>query len=103
MTEPTVPESGPLPTAAAHRAHRSRIPLVWAVPVVAAIIGAWLGIHAYLDRGPTITVTFLDAEGIEAGKTKVRYESVDIGTVESVAPAPDRRTVNVTIDTAKFA
>ncbi|HEY0340955.1 MAG TPA: MlaD family protein [Steroidobacteraceae bacterium] len=102
--EPNVPASNELPTAAPHRsAHRSRIPLVWVVPAVAAVIGVWLGIHAYLDRGPTITVTFLDAEGIEAGKTKVRYESVDIGTVATVAPAQDRRTVDVTIETAKFA
>src|SRR5450631_233099 len=92
----------PLPTAVAHQSHRSRIPLVWLVPAVAAVIGGWLAIHAFLDHGPTITVTFLDAEGIEAGKSKVRYESVDIGDVKAITLAPDR-TVKVTIETAKFA
>jgi paraquat-inducible protein B len=93
----------PLPTAVARQSHRSRIPLVWIVPAVAAVIGTWLAIHAVLDHGPTITVTFLDADGIEAGKSKVRYESVDIGEVKAITLAPDRRTVKVTVETAKFA
>lgn len=92
----------PLPTAMARQSHRSRIPLVWIVPAVSAVIGGWLAIHAVLDHGPTITVTFLDAEGIEAGKSKVRYESVDIGDVKAITLAPDR-TVRVMIETAKFA
>jgi paraquat-inducible protein B len=93
----------PLPTAPAYRAHRSRIPLVWIVPALAACIGAWLAIHAFLDHGPLIHITFLDAEGIEAGKTKLRYESVDIGDVKAIKLAPDGRTVEVTIETAQFA
>lgn len=89
--------------AVAHSTHRSRVPLVWIVPALAAMIGAWLAIHALLGHGPTIDVTFLDADGLEAGKTKVRYESVDIGEVKAISLAPDRRTVNVTIATARFA
>jgi paraquat-inducible protein B len=92
-----------VPLAVPHRPHRARIPLVWVVPAVAALIGAWLGLHAYLEHGPTITVTFRDASGVEAGKTKVRYQSVDIGDVKSVTLAADGRTVHVTLETAKFA
>jgi paraquat-inducible protein B len=92
-----------LPTAIAHRAHRSRIPLVWLVPALAAVIGLWLAIHALLAHGPTITVTFLDAEGIEAGKTKLRSQSVEIGVVEGVTLDPDRHTVSVKIQTAGSA
>jgi paraquat-inducible protein B len=104
MIEPsTDAASRPLPTAEAHRAHRSRIPLVWVVPALAACIGAWLAINAYLDHGPPIRITFSDAEGIEAGKTKLRYESVDIGDVKAVKLAPDGRTVEVVVETANFA
>ena len=92
-----------LPTAVPHRAHRSRIPLVWVVPALAACIGAWLAIHAFLQHGPLIEITFLDAEGIEAGKTKLRYESVDIGDVKEIKLAPDGRTVEVIIESAHFA
>jgi paraquat-inducible protein B len=93
----------PLPIATAHQAHRSRIPLVWLVPALAACIGAWLAVHAFFDHGPMIEITFLDAEGIEAGKTKLRYESVDIGDVKAIRLAPDGRTVEVTVETANFA
>jgi paraquat-inducible protein B len=92
-----------LPATAAHRLHRSRIPLVWIVPAVAALIGLWLAVHAVLAHGPTVTVTFLDAEGLEAGKTRLRCQSVEIGMVKAITLAPDRRTVNVTIATSGFA
>lgn len=97
------PTTDPPPATAAHRAHRSRIPLVWVVPAVAAIIGGWLIVHTLLARGPTITVTFLDGEGVEAGKTRLRCQSVDIGVVQAVTLAPNRRTVDVTVETAGFA
>jgi paraquat-inducible protein B len=101
-TPPQAPAPAP-PTTAAHQAHRSRIPLVWIVPAVAALIGLWLAAHTILAQGPTISVTFLDAEGLETGKTRLRCQSVEIGTVKAVTLAPDRRTVNVTIATAGFA
>jgi paraquat-inducible protein B len=102
MSRPEEPGADPQPTAA-HRAHRSRIPLVWIVPAVAALIGLWLAAHTILAQGPTITVTFLDAEGLEAGKTRLRCQSVEIGTVKAVTLAPDRRTVNVMMTTSGFA
>jgi len=92
-----------LPSAVLHRSQRPRLTLVWLVPLVAALIGGWIAVRAVIDRGPTITVTFVDADGIEAGKTKVRYKSVDVGSVKMVSLAADLRTVNVTIEMAKFA
>jgi paraquat-inducible protein B len=92
-----------LPSAVAHRSRRSRLPLVWLVPLIAAFIGGWIAVRAVVDRGPTINVSFIDADGIEPGKTKVRYKSVEVGSVKAVTLAADLRTVNVTIDMAKFA
>jgi len=91
-----------LPPAVPHRSFRSRLPLVWLVPMLAALIGGWIAVRSILGQGPTITVTFVDADGVEAGKTKVRYKSVDVGMVKTVALAPDLRTVDVTIAMAKF-
>ena len=34
------------------------------------------------SRGRTITITFDDAEGLEAGKTKVKYKDVEVGLVD---------------------
>ena len=64
--------------------------LVWIVPIVALLIGAWLGIKAMREQGPTITITFASAEGLEAGKTRIRYRDVEVGQVESIGLANDR-------------
>jgi paraquat-inducible protein B len=60
--------------------HRS-FSIVWIVPVVALLIGAWLAYKAMSEKGPTITITFESAEGLEAGKTKVKYKDVEVGTL----------------------
>jgi paraquat-inducible protein B len=44
----------------------------------------WLAIRALADRGPLITISFSDAEGIQAGDTKVRHKDVELGTVEAI-------------------
>ena len=54
---------------------------VWIVPLVAVVIGIYMVVHTLLTEGPEITISFTTAEGLEAGKTKVRYRDVDIGTV----------------------
>ena len=48
--------------------------------------GEWIGIavQRILTEGPTITVVFKSAEGIEAGKTFVKYKDVTIGNVTKV-------------------
>jgi paraquat-inducible protein B len=50
---------------------------VWAVPVVAAIIAGWLGYRALIERGPTITISFPTADGIEPDRTTIRYKNVE--------------------------
>jgi len=51
---------------------------------VAIVVVGWLAVRALVDRGPAITIAFSDAEGIQAGDTKVRHKDVDLGTVESI-------------------
>ena len=52
---------------------RRGISLVWLIPLVAGAIAIWLGYTTLREKGPTITVVFDNAEGLEAGKTKVKY------------------------------
>jgi paraquat-inducible protein B len=99
--EPLDPSS--VPPALVHTSRRARFPLVWIVPILASLIGAGLAARAILERGPSITIAFADAEGIEAGKTKVRYRNVEVGEVRAVSLAKDLRTAVVLIDMAKFA
>jgi paraquat-inducible protein B len=68
---------------------RRRFSLVWVVPVVAALIGGWLIVKALTEKGPEVTITFKSAEGLEAGKTKVKFKDVEIGLVEEIRIAED--------------
>ena len=42
---------------------KRRFSLVWLIPIVAAIAGAWLVYTTFAERGPTITITFQSASG----------------------------------------
>jgi paraquat-inducible protein B len=72
--------------------------LVWVVPIVAVAVGAWLALDSLLNRGPTVTVTFKTAAGLEAGKTRVKYKDVDIGTVKAIGLSDDHRDVIVSAE-----
>jgi paraquat-inducible protein B len=77
--------------------------LVWLIPVLAAIVGAVQVANWLADRGPTITVSFATGEGLEAGKTRVKYKDVDIGQVRSVKLGPNGERVVATIEMVKEA
>ncbi|WP_027803618.1 PqiB family protein [Paraburkholderia dilworthii] len=68
---------------------RWRLSLIWLVPLVAALIGVSMVIHAWLSAGPEITILFKTAAGLEAGKTTVKYKDVTVGTVSTVALSDD--------------
>jgi paraquat-inducible protein B len=77
--------------------------LIWLVPIVAALVGISLLVNHYMSAGPRITVTFLTAEGIEAGKTQVKYKNVVIGKVTTMRLSRDRTHITVMIDLEKDA
>ena len=79
------------------------ISLVWIIPVVAALIGGWLTYKTLSEMGPTVTITFEDGAGLEAGKTKIKYKSIAVGTVKSVSISADLSQVLVTAELNKQA
>lgn len=89
-------ESGSPAVAEAVIGEKPKFSLVWVVPIVAAIIGAWLVYKAITEEGPTITITFETAEGLTAGKSKIKYRNVEVGTVENIDLADDLEHVVVT-------
>jgi paraquat-inducible protein B len=68
---------------------RRRLSFIWVVPIVAAILGAGMVIYTFVSQGPDITIVFSTAQGIEAGKTKIKVLSVDVGIVESAGLSED--------------
>ncbi len=96
-----VPPDLPEPVAA--RRGRWLPSLVWVVPLIAALIGIALVVKSVADRGPTISISFANAEGLEAGKTKVKYKNVDIGTVKTIRLSKDHARVMVEVQLTKEA
>ena len=92
---------GALPTPEVTRRRSWQLPLIWLVPVVAALVGLSLVVNAYLSEGPVITIGFKTAEGVVPGKTQVKFKNVVIGKVRSVALGEDRKTVVVKVDLEK--
>ena len=79
------------------RVRRSRlVALVWLVPIVAFLVVIWVGFQTFASHGPTVTITFSSADGLEAGHTKIRHKDVDIGTVKQVVLTKDMSHVEVT-------
>ncbi|WP_435274501.1 intermembrane transport protein PqiB [Psychrobium sp. nBUS_13] len=79
MSEAQVPQ----PMMAEIKTH-NRISKVWLIPFLALAIASWMVIDTYVNRGPAITITFETAEGLVAGKTRVKTLEVDIGFVKDV-------------------
>jgi len=75
--------------------------LVWLLPAVAALIGLSLVVHAWLGQGPDITIDFKTAAGLEAGKTRVKYKDLTIGSVRSVRLSSDGSHVTVAVSLIK--
>ncbi|TMJ72508.1 MAG: MCE family protein, partial [Alphaproteobacteria bacterium] len=84
------------------------LPWIWAVPVIALVIAAWLGLRTISDRGPVITISFANAEGIELGRneaarTTIRYKNVELGRVASLGLSDDKSSVVVTAEMRREA
>jgi paraquat-inducible protein B len=92
-----------LPEAIVVRHARFRPELIWAIPIIAVLIGGWLAFRAIRARGPLITISFRDAAGLTAGKTKVKYREVEVGEVRDIRVSPDRATVVVTAEMVRGA
>ncbi|MDR5754697.1 MULTISPECIES: MlaD family protein [unclassified Caballeronia] len=104
MARPPGPPDEPgFPEAVAAPKSRWRVQLVWLVPLIAVLIGGWLAVQAILEKGPTIKISFSTGEGLEAGKTKIKFKNVDIGVVQSVVLSPDHKHVIATAELAKQA
>lgn len=103
MTESSPPDLSQLPSAVAAEKNKHSLQLVWIIPIVAAIIGGWLAVKAIMAQGPTITMVFQSADGLEAGKTQIRFKDIKVGLVQSIALSEDAKTVIVTADIDKTA
>lgn len=89
MSERTPGDSAPDAIAEAVVETRRRPSIVWLIPLIAALVGGFVAWRTFSERGPEITIRFTTADGLEAGKTKIEYKSVELGVVEEIRLADD--------------
>ena len=94
MTENIDLEDVPETTAVPRK--KLKVSVVWIIPLIAAIVAIGIAVQRILMEGPTITIVFKKAEGIEAGKTFIKYKEVNVGQVTEVKLSEDFRQVVVT-------
>lgn len=90
MTEqapsPSEPPPAPAMPAAPRiaRKRKGNLWLVWLIPLVALLIGLSIVWHEWSTRGPSITISFQSASGLEEGKTQIKFRDVVVGLVTDI-------------------
>ena len=92
-----------LPQATVVPKRRMRLSPVWIIPILAAVVAIGVAVERIINEGPSVTIVFRSAEGIEAGKTFLKYKDVNIGQVTAVRLSEDYDKVVVTAKIAKSA
>ncbi len=70
---------------------------VWIIPIVTFLVGAWLAVHGWQERGTEVEILFDDANGITVGQTQVRLKDVPVGKVTGMHLSSDLSKVRVTV------
>ncbi len=92
-----------IPQATPEPRKRIMFSVVWIIPILAAVVALGIAIDRFLSEGPTITIVFKTAEGVEAGKTFIKYKDVNIGQVTKVKLSKDYHKVVITAKIDKSA
>jgi paraquat-inducible protein B len=92
-SNPSVPEAKVIPK------KHGRFSTIWVIPIAAALVGLWIGVNTYRNQGPTITIIFKSADGLEAHKTKIRYNGIEVGEIATIRISEDLKSI---IATAKM-
>lgn len=83
-----------LPRARVRRRH-AWLHAMWIIPLLAAAVAGWLLYERMRTHGPQITIQFRDGQGLQVGRTPIKYRGVQIGEVTGVEISSDRQNVLV--------
>lgn len=76
---------------------------IWLVPLIAIVIAGWLIVKTISEKGPEISISLPTAQGMEAGKTPLKYKDVTIGVVDRIEIPDDEDEVRVIVSVQQFA
>src|SRR3954471_14224792 len=88
--------SSDLPSVAAHSGDLAN-------PLFGGCNPAWLAWETLSKQGPTITISFQSAEGLQAGQSQLKFKDITLGTVKSMTLTPNHERVVVTVATTAEA
>jgi len=77
--------------------------IFWVIPVAAAGLLAFFIFHDVVFTGPTITIYFQSAEGLEQDNSTVRYRGANIGEIKSMELTRDKKFVAAKVKLEYFA
>jgi len=86
-----------IPKASIQEKNRT-ISAVWVIPLIAALIGAWLVFQSATEEVTTVEVSFKSASGLEVGKSSVKLLDINVGTVRDIQFSNDLTSVVVTLE-----
>ena len=69
--------------------------LLWLIPLGAACLCAWFAYHDYIAAGPTITIYFDNADGVEEKNTEIKFRGANIGAVTGITLTKDNQHVKI--------
>lgn len=75
----------------------------WAVPVAAAGLVAYFVLRDVIYTGPTVTIYFQSADGLEVQNSFVKYRGANIGQVKNMELTKDKKYVAVKAKLEPFA
>ena len=76
---------------------------IWVLPIIALLIGGWLGWKAYSEAGVMIEIEFSSGDGLQAGKTELLYKGIQLGKVQTVSLDQKTQKVHVSIEIDRHA
>lgn len=78
-------------------ARPTRFSLIWLIPIMVLVIGAYLAWQTISRQGPEITIQFDSADGLTSGQTQVKHKAVALGTVQGIELSKDLKHVDVRV------
>ncbi len=70
---------------------------IWGLPVAAVALCAWFLLRDFVFAGPTVTIYFQDADGLQVQNSMVRYRGVEVGEITSLQLANNSSNVAVRV------
>jgi paraquat-inducible protein B len=68
---------------------------LWLIPLAALAVCAYFVLHDFVFAGPTITINFQNADGLQAQNSRVMFRGIRIGDIESLKLTKDQQGVAV--------